>query len=536
MWIHERVFERAWQQPERTAILLHQEQWTYRDLATKAETLARSFLRLFEPGTRVALHMTKSPQTVALMLACLRAGMTYIPIDPRCPVERRDLMLEDCQAKILVLDKFTCPNWCAQPSAISSLALVISPQKIPLAAVTQLSFEELLATDTPGTERDPYPTIMANTLAYLLYTSGSTGIPKGVQITHGNARAFVDWAYEQFDLSIQDRVAVHAPLHFDLPVFDIYVGLAKGATLYLVDEQTALFPEAMYRFLFTQSITVLYAVPSALTALLKRSSLRHQNLPALRYLLYAGEEFHLVALRTLLSKMLKARVFNLYGPVETNVVTYLEIQPEYLDLPRIPLGHPTSTTNLLLVGEHLQIVEEGEGEIVISGPGVTPGYLNQPEQTEATRCMLLVGGSEQICYRTGDFARRDSDGLLHFLGRRDSLIKTRGFRVEIGDVEAALLKLTGVDEGAVFALPHTIYTHLLYGFVAVRARKNASEAFLLQELRERLPSYMCPQRLFLRQELPKTSTGKLARRELQDELKSLLLENKEEVSKIVHSN
>lgn len=535
MWIHERIFERARQQSEQTAIVLGQTQWTYGYLADLSETLVQAFLKLFEPGTCIALYMTKSPQAIAIMLSCLRAGMVYVPIDPKCPAERRDLILEDCQAQLLVLDNFTATQWNKQPSCISALTLIISPQAISLTGIQQFSLDEFLARDDFGENIRPYPPITADTLAYLLYTSGSTGVPKGVKITHANARAFVDWAYEQFNLNVHDHIAVHAPLHFDLPVFDIYVGLAKGATLYLIDEQTTLFPEALFRFLRAQAITVLYAVPSALTALVHRSSLRNQDLPALRYLLYAGEEFHPSALRILMSKTPAARVFNLYGPIETNVVTYLEVMTEHLDLPRIPLGHPISTTRLLLLGENQQVIEQGEGEVVICGPSVTPGYLNHAEKTEATRCTIPMDGYSQVCYQTGDFARRDANGMLHFLGRRDGLIKTRGFRVELGDVEAALLKIFGVDEAAAFAVPHKMYTNLLYAFIVVKKSEHIDEASLLQELMKHLPSYMYPQRLFLRLDFPKTSTGKIARRELQEELKSVLFDHKEEAAKIVYS-
>ncbi|HEU5381199.1 MAG TPA: AMP-binding protein, partial [Ktedonobacteraceae bacterium] len=386
-----------------------------------------------------------------------------------------------------------------------------------------LVWSDLLSTCAADSCRESRqgPLVEADTLAYLLYTSGSTGVPKGVMITHGNARAFVEWASATFDLTPDDHVAVHASLHFDLPVFDVYVGLAKGATLYLIDENTALFPEAFYLFLRDQAITVLYAVPSALIILTLRSSIRHQELQNLRYLLYAGEEYPPNHLRTLLDRLPNARIFNLYGPVETNVITQFEVKLEHLDLPHIPIGYPLFNTSLLLLDDNQQIVEEGEGEIVVSGPGVTPGYLNQPEQTQKAFCTVQVAEQTRTCYRTGDFAYRDHSGLLHFRGRRDSLIKTRGFRVELGDVEAALLRLPGVAEAAVVALPHPVYTNLMYAFVALQEALQVSESVILQGIREQLPSYMCPYQVFFRTQLPRTSTGTIARRPLQDELKAL---------------
>ena len=514
MWIHEHFFLQAQQQPDHIAVVQGQEHLTYGELALLTDKMAAALTCLFGRHARIAFRLPKAPLTIALMLACLRAGMTYIPIDPKSPVERQDLIVADCEAEALVIDPSTMTNKSSETTSSAQQLLELPIRQ--LIEDKQSMVEKKVGSQCTGVASQ----LEKDSLAYILYTSGSTGQPKGVMITHNNAKAFVDWALAAFSLVSDDHVAVHAALHFDLPVFDIYVGLAKGATLYLLDEQTALFPEAFYLFLREQTVTVLYAVPSALTTLILRSSLRSQSLPHLRYLLYAGEEFHPTPLRALMDRLPHARVFNLYGPIETNVVTLFEVQPEHLHLSRIPIGYPIPNTTLFLIDDKEQIVEQGEGEIIISGPSVTAGYLHQPVQTQRSLCTIQVAGSPRICYRTGDFAYRDEHGLLHFRGRRDNLIKTRGFRVELGDVEATLMKIPGIAEVAVVTLPHPIYSHLLYAFLVVEQGSWASETALMQEVRKRLPFYMCPQRLFFRAHLPKTSTGKIARRVLEDELKA----------------
>lgn len=520
MWIYEHFLMHAQQQPEHLAVVLNQECLTYGELAGRVECVAARLLRLVGGQARVALHLTKSIQAITMMLACVRAGITYVPIDPKCPIERRNQILRDCQANLLVLDRYTTADWEVHTFVTSSLAAIVSPETISRYAGRQFLWSELQEADEAPLPE--WSALTADSLAYLLYTSGSTGTPKGVMITYGNANAFVEWGYQTFEIMADDHVAVHAPLHFDLPVFDVYVGLAKGATLYLIDESTVLFPEALYRFLRDLQISVLYAVPSALTALALRSSLRSHPLPHLHYLLYAGEEFQPESLRFLMSQLPAARVFNLYGPIETNVITQFEVTQEHLQWLRIPIGYPIFNTCLFLLGAEQQIVEEGEGEIVVSGPSVTPGYLNHPQQTQDARCTIPSKDRIWDCYRTGDFASRDADGLLHFLGRRDGMVKTRGFRVEMGDVEAAIARHPTVAEVVVIAAAHPIYTNLLYAFIVLHERKKVSEAELSQAVRKHVPAYMCPQQLFLRTELPKTSTGKIARLVLQEELKSML--------------
>lgn len=514
MLIHERFFATARCLPEAEAFVMGDRTLTYGESAARVDALAAGLTSLLPAEARVALNTSKSIETVLLMLACLRAGMSYVPIDPASPIARRRFILRDSNARALVVDARTATDWGDELAAQPELDLVISPMPLAALAPQQMSVDYLAiqGAHQPAALRQPAP----DDLAYILYTSGSTGDPKGVQITHRNASAFVEWAADAFDLRPGDRVAVHAPLHFDLPVFDLYVSLARGATVYPIDEKTTLFPEALLRFLQSRQISVLYAVPSALTALVNRSTLTAGMLPALRLLLYAGEEFQPTPLAALMSRLPAARFFNLYGPIETNVVTAFEVLPEHLHHQRIPIGAPISNTCIFLIDSAGQVIEGAncEGEIVVHGPSVSPGYLNQSERTASSRCELAYRGQRWSCYRTGDFARWDAQGLLHFLGRRDALIKTRGFRVDLGDVEATLMRHPALAEVGVVAQAHPDYTNLLYGFVVPRAGASVDERELLAWCRAHIPAYMVPCQIHVCQQLPKTSTGKLARREL----------------------
>jgi acyl-coenzyme A synthetase/AMP-(fatty) acid ligase len=348
-------------------------------------------------------------------------------------------------------------------------------------------------------------------------------------ITRQNAGAFVGWAGRQFPLGPADRVAQHAPLHFDLPVYDVFVALTRGASLVIPDERTVLFPAATFAFLRECRVSSLYAVPSAITGMLARSDLRTRGLPELRQLLYAGEEFHMPRLRELVAALPGTRVANLYGPIETNVVTWQDVDAAVLAGARVPIGRPVEGTRVRLRLDDGTLIGAGsdpgaEGEIVVSGPSVSPGYLGDADRTAATRLVTTesagpagaTAGVSIVWYCTGDFARFDGVGRLHFLGRRDGMVKTRGFRVELGDVEAALSAHPDIVQAAAIAVEDVGAGTLLEAHVVAVDGSHVTRRALQQWVAGRLPSYMVPSRIHLRDSLPLTSTGKVARAELTD--------------------
>ncbi|MFB0840127.1 AMP-binding protein [Arthrobacter sp. E44] len=496
MTIYERFLQRALKSPDANACVAPDgTRMSYRELASAASLLAQQIADLGVRPRRIAINSRKRTETLVGFLACLHLGVPYVPLDPGAPAARRAFILSDAQCD-LILE--------------TDGGKVGSPQT---------EGPRTFGVDVTSMRKDSHQgctprAIQGHEEAFVLYTSGSTGSPKGVAITHDNVEAFVNWAAVAFPVSVDDRIAVHAPLHFDLPVFDLFVGLSAGAEVHLISEKITLFPQALANFLRERQVTHLYAVPTALSALVRKSDLKAGGLPTMRRILFAGEEFPANPLRELMKAVPVSSYANLYGPIETNVVTSYEVRALPEEGSRVPIGVPASHVVLALLTDEGDLSFEGAacGEILVKGPSVSPGYINRPDLTR-TSCFDADG---ETYYRTGDLAERDLEGVFRLQGRKDGLVKTRGFRVELGEVEAALSTHPGVDAAAVLAVPHPELTNELHAVVTLRS-SCSSEVFLAQgaaHCAKQLPHYMVPAHFHVVDSMPTTSSGKTAKREL----------------------
>lgn len=481
-----------------------------------AETLASAGVG---KGDRVGLVLPKNLHAVVGLWGVMRAGAAYVPIDPASPPERAALIADDCSMAAILASRDLDESVDAIRKRVRGVVV------IHLDGDDGLFGDELTP---PGADAEPgqvrvLPSVNVRDLAYILYTSGSTGVPKGVMVSHGAALSFVEWGARRFGLGTDDVFSSHAPLHFDLSTFDFFAACLAGARVEIFDEETVRFPMAAAGLLESAGITVWYSVPRALRSMLRMGRLADRELPSLRTVLFAGEPYPADELRELQQALPSASLFNLYGPTETNVCTYWEVPPAGTwDHESIPVGIDCENCEGIVVDEDLQPVEDGNaGELLIRGGTLMEGYWGDPEKTAASFVSdFRYPHLSDRFYRTGDMVARQSDGTYTFFGRADHMVKIRGYRIELGEIETALHRSEAVLEAAVVAVDSPADPagdrELVAFLVQDGAGRSHEEATkdLIRHLEKIVPKYMMPSAFRWLEKLPSTSTGKVDRQAL----------------------
>jgi amino acid adenylation domain-containing protein len=481
---------------------------TYRDLSSLSDRLRDRLVELgVRPGDRVGFCIRKSIDAVATIFGALKAGAAYVPVDPSAPPVRNGYILADCAVSAVVIESRYKEALLAQflERGAHPALLAIGGSGGGVYLSEALDDEDRRAKAPSVSTAVPRP----DDLAYILYTSGSTGKPKGVMLTHRNAVSFVDWCADTFAFAPQDRLSSHAPFHFDLSILDIYSSVKHGGTLVLIGEELGKNPLELARIVAELKISVWYSAPSILALMAQYGKLESRGASSLRLVLFAGEVFPIMHLKSLVKQWPHPRYFNLYGPTETNVCTFYEVPtpvPEERVDP-MPIGKLCSHLEGMLVDAEGRRVKKGaEGELCIRGAGVTSGYWNLPEQS--SRSFIAVG-TEPSYYRTGDVVVEESDGNLRYLGRKDRMIKKRGFRVELGEIEACLYRHPEIREVAVTALADEKLGMKVHAHIACKHGEKLSLIELKKFCSERIPLYMIPDAFSFHSALPKTSTDKV---------------------------
>lgn len=509
--------------PDRDALVMGTERIGYGDLAVATDRLAR-VLREHgcTDGARVGVLAAKSPSTITAMIAVLKAGGSYVPIDSASPAARVEQITRAADPVLMLADA----------SAVGLLDDMVSSGALDTAAIPVGSVAEPVTghrfssrfsrIDAEAAPEGPPPATAhpgARDIAHLLFTSGSTGVPKGVVITHENVRAFVDWAVRYFGLRATDRISGHPPLHFDLSTFDIFGALCSGAALHLVPASVAMNPRGMAAMIRDEELTQWFSVPSALSYLARFDAVAQDDFPALERLLWCGEVLPTPVLAHWMRRLPHVRFTNLYGPTEATIASsyHTVAQCPVDEAAAIPIGTACDGEELLVLDETLAPTPPGDiGDLYIAGVGLSPGYWRD-EQKTASAFLPDPRGDGRI-YRTGDLARVDDDGVLHFLGRADSQIKSRGYRIELGEIEAAVSTVAAVSECAVVGVETGGFegTAICCAY-SVRDGAELTPPTVRKEISRLLPSYMIPSRWSVRDELPTNVNGKIDRRAVREE-------------------
>jgi amino acid adenylation domain-containing protein len=526
--LHQLLTESAKRNPNGIAVDGGESTLTYSELDVLSNQIAHE-LRADGVcnGDRVGVFLPKSTQTVAALLGILKAGAAYVPVDPRSPSRRAAYVLGNCSVRALITNASQLRKLASDLSAsceIQSIILADEATDVPaiasLAGSGPVSFAKIAATRPTSNPEIP---LTENDLAYILYTSGSTGQPKGVMISHLNSLTFVNWAYDEFQIRHQDRVSSHAPFHFDLSILDLFCTLKAGGTICLVPNDVDAFPVRLAQWISDRGITVWYSVPSALIQLVEHGQLERHNYDRLRWILFAGEVFPCKYLRRLVQQIPQAAYCNLYGPTETNVCTYYHVQSSDVAPDRtepVPIGKACANTEVFALDDPGRVVPPGqEGELYVRSSTVMKGYWGRPDATAATVLLNPLNRSyADVMYRTGDIVKLMPSGDYQYIGRRDKMVKSRGYRIELGEIEAALYAHPGVKEAAVVAVPDERIGARLMAYV-VPGGSGLTLSELMKFCSDRVPRYMVPERIDLCSQLPKTSTGKIDKTTLENESK-----------------
>jgi amino acid adenylation domain-containing protein/non-ribosomal peptide synthase protein (TIGR01720 family) len=507
--LHELFEAQAARRPEAIAVVCDGEAVTYGELNRTANRLAR---RLRERGagaeTRVAVCLERSIEMIEAILAILKAGAAYVPLDPAYPNDRLSFMLQDAGVVALVARQGILDRL---PAHAGGVVLLEAEGATPPAAPAGRSGAAPACADdaNPPPEADP------DSPAYVIYTSGSTGRPKGVVVTHANATSLFAAAAARLSLDERDVWTLFHSSAFDLSVWEMWGALAHGGRLVIVPYLVSRSPEEFLDLLRRERVTVLNQTPSGFRSLMRVEEEGAGGL-SLRLANFGGEALNPDDLKPWVARHPdRPLLFNLYGPTETTMfVTWRRLRPEDMQgRPRSPIGRPIESARVHLLDAAMRPVPVGvPGEICIGGAGLARGYLGRPDLTAERFVPDPFGGtSGGRLYRSGDLARWREDGDLDYLGRLDDQVKIRGFRIEPGEIESALLAHPTVREAVVVARQDGPEQRRLVAYVVPRNAEDAAPAALRAFLKASLPDYMVPSVFVALQALPVTPNGKVDR-------------------------
>ncbi len=460
--------------PAAPAIMEEDRVTSFSELLAQAQSLAVRFVEFgVVPQDRIVLVLPKTTDAIIALFATLFAGAICVPIHPQWPAERIESVVAECSAR-LVIHGDTCP-----PRITDSRTGTFLPWP-----------ESPASPDSLPVIDDPNP-------ALILFTSGSSGQPKGVVLSHRAIATFVHWTASEFHITSADRIACPSPLGFDLSTFDIFNMALTGAACVLVPSNIVWMPRFLTTFIRDARITCWYSVPSILSGMLHRGRFADYTYPDLRLILFAGEVFSppdVVRLQTAVPHALCA---NLYGPTETNVVTWHPVPTGFDGASPLPIGQPCPYAEIT--------VDPATGELLAGGDSLMSGYWGHPQET--ARAFVSLHGHS--FYRTGDRVQLDSTGDYTYLGRFDRQVKRRGFRIELAEIETALLNHADILEAAVIATTRPQTGTCLTAFACLRASTTLTPTDARMYCARSLPAYMLPDHILFIDAMPRGNRGKI---------------------------
>lgn len=511
----------AAQFPERDAVVIGQARLSYRALEQRARRIAATLDR-YAPrgeGRLTAVFGHRHPTTFAGIVGALMRGHGYVPLNPMYPSARTRAMLERSGCHALVVDPTALGQLEAVLDGVPARRVVLLPDVDEVSNLrTRWSDHIVLgAADLASSDEFSLGYASENDIAYLLFTSGSTGEPKGVMVAHRNVVPVIDFATARYGIRETDRLSNTFDLTFDLSVFDLFCAWERGACVFVPTPEQKMFPA---KYIRQHSLTIWFSVPSTGVLMSRLRMLSPGAYETLRWVLFCGEALPADIVERFLEAAPKARVENLYGPTELTIAcTVYRWDPLHsrneCERGLVPIGEPFPGMQARVVDESLRPVPPGEpGELLMAGPQMTPGYWLDPRRTG--QVFVVPPGESLVYYRTGDLVRWPKDGPMRYLGRIDNQVKVQGYRVELGEVEAVIREVAGVELAVAVGWPRNASG--VDGIVGFVGTASIDAETILEQVRSRLPAYMQPSEIRIVSTFPLNPNGKIDRQALVREL------------------
>jgi amino acid adenylation domain-containing protein len=510
--LHQNLEQRACSQPESESFCCGTDTITFAELDQRSSKLAGLLHRQgVVAGDLVGIRLPPCIESAVAVYGILKAGAAFVPIDPNAPDKRCCEILQLGNIRHLIAGRFR-EQTLDYLADSSHLEVVISQQELAHAQVRHVPWGEI----DGSTEMLPIRTDIDD-LAYVIFTSGSTGTPKGILHTHFSGQSYAQLSKSTYGVVPTDRIANFSPLHFDMSTFGYLTSVLAGATTILIPPAYTKVPASLSQLIQDQRVTIWYSVPFALIQLLERGVPKRRDLSQIRWILYGGEPFAARHINRLREHCPAATVSNVYGPAEVNQCTYHHIPPtlELADDEAIPIGTIWQQTDGLIIDENDQPVPTGAaGELLIHSTTMMKRLLDGHEHDPQT--FFVTKGKRY--YRTGDIARENAEGQLLFLGRMDRQVKLRGYRIELDEIERAVNRHSEVEEAAAVVIGLSDQQQALALCVLTTRDAQVAADDLRSFLARELPSYSIPEKIVLLDDFPRTSSGKIDRRLLKDNL------------------
>jgi amino acid adenylation domain-containing protein len=510
--------ESAILEPKKTAIICSNSRITYMELNRQSNKLANSLIeRGVKRQDRVIIFLKRSTEHIISFMGIIKADAIYVPVDPCAPANRTRTIVEDCRPAAIICNKetvYSLDETLFEVENVPKIIFLDSSDCLEKYSRNNITFKEEI--DANCNVAPEYQNIDTD-IAYIMYTSGSSGRPKGVLISHLNIINYIEWAVSYLGIGSEDKIFSTAPFHFDMSTFDIYAAMKARATLVIANEKCLLFPKMIFDVIEINKITIWKAISSLLVYFVKTNVLKIGRIKTLKKILFAGETLPPKYLIELMRIFPEKQFYNAYGPTEaTGISTYYLVKNIPLNHEEgIPIGKACTNSEIILLNENNMLCKKGQvGEICIRGSCLSIGYWNDGEKTEKSFIQNPLNKvmNDRI-YRTNDLGRIRDDGEIEFLGRRDLQVKYMGYRIELFEIEKAMLRISDINDAAVVLVSSSISdVEELVGFYESEQEIDVIE--LKNKLQSWLPQYMIPKNILKIKILPRSDRGKIDRKAL----------------------